>query len=57
VVIQDNVHTPFESILNWESFSVRIPESQIQHVPQILLSISPHTLSKMQHNLRQVWHR
>ena len=35
VVIMDNVHAVFESILDWDLFSVRIKESMLEHLPQV----------------------
>ena len=34
VVIMDNVHAVFESILDWDSFSVRIQEEFLESLPQ-----------------------
>ena len=53
----DNVHAVFESILDWDSFSVRIRESALESVPDILNAISPERLAKMQRHLARVWHR
>ncbi len=57
VVIQDNVHMIFESILDWEAFSIRVPEAQIEQLPQLLLAITPERLAAMQAALAKVWHR
>ncbi len=35
VVIMDEVHAVYESILDWDMFSVRIKESEIDRVPQV----------------------
>eukprot|EP00798_Chlamydomonas_sp_ICE-L_P001799 gene1799-33219_t len=57
LVIMDNVHAVFESILDWDTFSLRINEASIPHIPKILKSISSHQISRMQRRLAQVWHR
>ncbi|GLI62946.1 hypothetical protein VaNZ11_005800 [Volvox africanus] len=59
LVIMDEVHAVFESILDWESFSIRIREDDavLAAVPELLMSISPERLAKMQRNLARVWHR
>ena len=35
VVIMDNVHAVFESILDWDLFSIRIKEGMLEHLPQV----------------------
>ena len=57
VVIQDGIEMSFESILDWSSFSVRIPEAQINQTIHILLSISERKLRSYQSRLSKVWHR
>ncbi|GAX80494.1 hypothetical protein CEUSTIGMA_g7932.t1 [Chlamydomonas eustigma] len=57
VVIMDEVHTIFESLLDWDLFSVRIKENQIERLPQILLSIPEDRVARMQRRLTKVWHR
>ena len=57
VVIMDDVHSLFESIIDWAGFSIRIKEEDISKTVDILLSISPEKLSLMQTSLKKVWHR
>lgn len=57
VVIKDNVHDVFESILEWSSFSVRVAEKDVDKVLDILLAIPDRTLAAMQAHLGKVWHR
>jgi hypothetical protein len=57
VVIQDGVHVSFESILDWPSFSIRIPEAEVNRTVEILLSISGRKLRSYQSRLSKVWHR
>ena len=35
LVIMDEVHAVFESILDWDMFSVRIKESEVELVPEV----------------------
>lgn len=37
VQIGDNITDKFETILDWDSFTTRIPEADIERVPEILL--------------------
>eukprot|EP00798_Chlamydomonas_sp_ICE-L_P013248 gene13248-19085_t len=57
VVIMDEVHAVYESMLNWTAFSIRINESSIPDVPQILLSIPEERVQRMQHCIQKIWHR
>ena len=38
VQIGDNITDKFETIVDWDSFTTRIPEANIERVPEILLS-------------------
>lgn len=40
VLVADNVHAVFESLLDWDAFSVRVKESMVHRLPDVLLSIS-----------------
>jgi hypothetical protein len=33
------VHTLFETLMDWDSFSVRVAEGMLHAIPEILLSI------------------
>ena len=48
------VHAVFESILDIDSFSVRLQERSLPHLPKILLALSPEQVSRMQRRLAQV---
>jgi hypothetical protein len=53
----DQVHQPLQSLLPWHEFSVRIPESKIDRVPEILLSIPEKRVQQMKAKVRRVMHR
>ncbi|KXZ45350.1 hypothetical protein GPECTOR_55g256 [Gonium pectorale] len=56
--IMDGVHAVFESILEWDAFSVRIKEEAVNEgLPQFLKSFSPEQVERMQRRLATVWHR
>ncbi len=57
VVIMDRVHSIFESILDWPSFSLRLKEDQLAQLPELLLAVPPARLEAMQAALARVWHR
>jgi hypothetical protein len=61
VIIADNFILPFSDILNWNTFSVTIPESDIPNLKTILLGISDKHYRAMQRRLSTVrqhfmWH-
>mmetsp|Transcript_31797 Transcript_31797/g.57779 ORF Transcript_31797/g.57779 Transcript_31797/m.57779 type:complete len:200 (+) Transcript_31797:4396-4995(+) len=58
VIIQDHVHVSFESILDIDSFAIRIPQSALnEHLPYVLLGISDEQVERMQRKLGSVYHR
>jgi hypothetical protein len=57
IILQDGVHAPLESVLDYAAFSVRVPEQQVDLLPEILAAVPPKELRRMQRNLRRVWHR
>ncbi len=57
VVVMDGVHAVFESILDWDSFGLRIRERSVEHLPEILMSIPEDKVLRMQRTLSRMWHR
>ncbi|KAG2501892.1 hypothetical protein HYH03_000390 [Edaphochlamys debaryana] len=57
LIVMDEVHAVYESILDYDSFSIRIRESALEAVPDILNAVTPAQLAKMQRHLARVWHR
>lgn len=57
VIIMDNVHAVFETLLDYSQFSVRINESDVERAPEILNAITPEQLKRMQINVAAVAHR
>ena len=47
----------FNSVVDLSKFTVRIAQSDVERLPEILLSISPQRREEMQHNLAKVWQR
>nr|DAD35617.1 TPA_asm: hypothetical protein HUJ06_006257 [Nelumbo nucifera] len=61
VIISDNFVPPFFEVLDWEAFSVILPEKDIPNLKDILLSISHKKYLAMQLNVKKVqrhflWH-
>ncbi|CAM6121879.1 unnamed protein product [Calypogeia fissa] len=54
VIIADNFALPFSDVLNWSTFSVTIPESEIPNLKTILLNISDRKYKAMQKRLSRV---
>jgi hypothetical protein len=57
VIIQDNVHLPYENVLDYESFTLRIPEDKLTRVPAVLRNVPSSVVAMMQANLAKVWYR
>uniref|UniRef100_A0A7R9V264 Exostosin GT47 domain-containing protein n=1 Tax=Chlamydomonas euryale TaxID=1486919 RepID=A0A7R9V264_9CHLO len=57
VVVMDRVHAVFESVLNWDLFSVRVAEAEVERLPEILAAIPEDKVKRMQARLSKVWHR
>ena len=57
VVVQDDILTPWETVLNFSAFAVRIPRNQLPQLPQILRAIPPERVRAMQAALSRVWER
>ncbi|KAG2493469.1 hypothetical protein HYH03_008286 [Edaphochlamys debaryana] len=58
LIIMDHTHALFESILDIDSFSLRIRESAVNdHLPNLLSAIAPEQIERMQRKLALVWHR
>jgi hypothetical protein len=53
----DDVHTVFESIIDWDRFSLRVNQNSTQHLPELLLSMPRDRVLRMQRYLARVWHR
>ncbi|EFJ41258.1 hypothetical protein VOLCADRAFT_119761, partial [Volvox carteri f. nagariensis] len=57
VIVIDEVHVVFESILNVDSFAVRIDEQQLPQILDILAAIPERKIRAKQAHLGHVWHR
>eukprot|EP00798_Chlamydomonas_sp_ICE-L_P002473 gene2473-5423_t len=57
VIIMDNVQTVFESILEWEKFSVRVKESEVHLLPQLLAAYTDDQILELQKGIAEVWTR
>ncbi|KAG2450529.1 hypothetical protein HYH02_005030 [Chlamydomonas schloesseri] len=57
VIIADRVHAVFDSVLDVNAFSVRVPEADVHRVMEILRGISDIKIRLKQSRLGQVWHR
>lgn len=61
VIISDNFVPPFFEVLNWEAFSVIIPEADVPRLKEILVSIPMEKYMSLQEGVKKVqrhflWH-
>lgn len=57
VVIQDGIYLPYENILNYEAFAVRIQEDDIPNMIHILRAINETEIEYKLANIRKIWQR
>ena len=57
VIIQDNVHVAFTTLMNLDAISLRIAHADMERIPEILLAVSAERIREMQTNLGAVWRR
>eukprot|EP00966_Prymnesium_polylepis_P158005 3651995-Prymnesium_polylepis.2 len=53
----DNVHMPFETVLDYEGFAVRVVESDIEQADTILRNISVSARQRMRQRMSRLWLR
>ncbi|MBA0558257.1 hypothetical protein Golob_015285, partial [Gossypium lobatum] len=57
VVIQDGIFLPYENMLNYESFAVRIREDEIPNLIKILRNINETEIEFKLTNVQKIWQR
>ncbi|GMY14183.1 putative glucuronoxylan glucuronosyltransferase f8h [Fagus crenata] len=57
VVIQDGIFLPYENVLNYESFAVRIREDEIPNLMKILRGFNETEIEYKLANVRKIWQR
>lgn len=55
VVIQEQVFQPFEELLPYEQFSLRLTNAEVRRLPEILRSVTPEQLAALQRGLARHW--
>ena len=55
--LQDNVDVSFESIIDLSKFSLRIPQADLERLPEILLAVPEERRQEMRRHLAQVWQK
>jgi hypothetical protein len=51
------VHLPFESVLDFSAFALRIPQADLKKVPEILNAVPEDKVVEMQKALGKAWRR
>lgn len=57
VIIQDGIFLPYENVLNYESFAVRIREDEIPNMINILRGFNETEIEFMLENVKKIWQR
>lgn len=57
VIIQDGILAPWENVLNFTAFAVRLPRRDLPRLPELLRAIPDARVAEMQAALGRVWER
>lgn len=57
VVIQDGIFLPYENVLNYDSFAVRLPEEEIPNLIKILRGFNETEIKFKLANVQKIWQR
>ena len=57
VIIMDNVQMPFESVLNYSAFAIRVAEKDVELVDSLLRSVRLETRRAMREAMFRIWTR
>ena len=57
VIIMDNVHMPFESVIDYAAFALRVPEKDVERLDTILRAVTPARQRTMREAMAAVWTR
>ncbi|KAL1523164.1 hypothetical protein AB1Y20_018119 [Prymnesium parvum] len=57
VVVQDEILVPFENVLNFSLFAIRLRRKDLPRLPEILRTIPSERVKQLQHGLSRVWER
>ncbi|KAK9081680.1 hypothetical protein Syun_030898 [Stephania yunnanensis] len=57
VVIQDGIYLPYENVLDYNSFAVRVREDEIPNLMQILRAFNETEIEFLLANVRMIWQR
>ena len=55
VIVVDHYRLPFDELLDWSDFSIRVPEHRFEQLPAILAAIKPERVIEMQRNVVRVY--
>mmetsp|Transcript_13969 Transcript_13969/g.45781 ORF Transcript_13969/g.45781 Transcript_13969/m.45781 type:complete len:469 (-) Transcript_13969:196-1602(-) len=57
VVVQDEILTPWEDVLDFSSFAIRLPRSQLPNLVPFLRTVPPSRVAQLQAGGKRVWER
>jgi hypothetical protein len=57
VVVQDAILTPWENVLDFHAYAVRIARKDLPRLPDILRAIAPERIEQMRRAMDRVWER
>jgi hypothetical protein len=54
VIVMDGIELPYENVLNYSAFSIRIAEKDVPRLPAILRAVPPERIATLQAGLARV---
>ncbi|KAJ7243809.1 hypothetical protein O6H91_Y433300 [Diphasiastrum complanatum] len=57
VIIQDGIHLPFENMLEYDKFAVRVAEDDVPHLISILRNMSESEVDAKLNAVQKIWQR
>lgn len=57
MIIQDGVEVAWSSLLDVDSYSIRILQKDMDRIPEILKAVPQDKIQQMQANIAKVWRR
>eukprot|EP00775_Hariotina_reticulata_P004063 gene4063-4310_t len=56
VIVQDGVHQPYQDLLPYHEFSIRLPKARLPHIAEVLEDISDRDYRRLRAGVAQYWH-
>lgn len=55
VIVQDGVYQPYQDLLPYQQFSIRLPKHRLPHIAEVLSSISDEEYIRLRQGVAKYW--